>query len=920
MRVFLSYSRRDTVLADGMVADLEAQGIEVDIDRRDLPYGEAWQAELAGFIHRADTIVWLASEASVASSWCKWELGEAQRLSKRLLPVRIAPLAPEALPEALGRIHVLPAEGVYDPARHLDDLVRAIQTDRAWMEMHTRLADRAAEWVVRQRPADRLLRGRALRDAEEWRDGRPERAPAPGSDTLDLILQSRRAATRTLRVLVAIAGVAVVVTLGLAATALLQANEARNQRDVARTAQQEAVTRAREAELQGARVATTLAPELARDGQLDAALLLLLAAHTTYGEDTAPAALDIAFHKVLEATHQRSAYNIPVGSVPFATATALYLFDPATADLWRYDGSGAPVRILAGTAGDAPVLAVGDGPHGLLLVRADLTVHRLFAGAARTEPAGALPPADGFAGALAPFDEIAIHPDGMVSFLHGEDGSLRLLDTASGARLHLDDMDRGRLFYYAPSPDRRLVVATDGAHGDAPPLIWDLQVAGDTLVRTPVPSSSDTALRGLFEECLRRGHGPPAAYRPAVIESMSYVNGQQICWAIGDGDVLLSDFSFTSTGRDREERLYMADGGVMEINSTPPFASSADQFSWVGVDPRAHAIAGIVNRDFVVASLDEGQLVQAFAGREPESPALGKLLAGQRLVLVEPRSGWLVVYRYPQAVRQTLVDASAPEILAGAPFHPLNAGTCVGYALDEAVDRNVTGPDGAGMRLAGSTLTTMKGAAAIELADGRRIVLGEEGSCLQLSPDRQTVLVHAGEGVVYDLPALLGGASLEAARGEAPPGRFSSIFPLADGGFLTADWSERVLRWARAADGAWSSSLVYSSEAPVIYAEPNADASQLLLIESQSDGDVAGVLYSVAARSRWLDLGSDYKWLGAAFGERGEIVIGVHFSPAEVWRLPSRQELAREAGTYLPAHCAVEGDAYRTSACWPDWL
>jgi hypothetical protein len=36
MRVFLSYSRRDTVDADRMVADLEARGIEVDIDRRDL--------------------------------------------------------------------------------------------------------------------------------------------------------------------------------------------------------------------------------------------------------------------------------------------------------------------------------------------------------------------------------------------------------------------------------------------------------------------------------------------------------------------------------------------------------------------------------------------------------------------------------------------------------------------------------------------------------------------------------------------------------------------------------------------------------------------------------------------------------------------------------------------------------------------
>lgn len=138
MRVFLSYSRGDTAIADRMVADLEARGIDVDIDRRDLPYGEEWQDELAGFIRRADTVVWLASAASVTSHWCKWELGEAQRASKRVLPVRISALAPEDLPEALGRIHILPVEGSYDPARHLDDLVAAIETNRAWIEMHAR--------------------------------------------------------------------------------------------------------------------------------------------------------------------------------------------------------------------------------------------------------------------------------------------------------------------------------------------------------------------------------------------------------------------------------------------------------------------------------------------------------------------------------------------------------------------------------------------------------------------------------------------------------------------------------------------------------------------------------------------------------------------------------------------------------------
>ena len=85
LKLFVSYSRRDMAATDALVERLEAEGFEVTIDRRDLPYGEEWQAELADFIRAADTVVWLVSPASVASKWCNWELGEVQRLNKRLV-------------------------------------------------------------------------------------------------------------------------------------------------------------------------------------------------------------------------------------------------------------------------------------------------------------------------------------------------------------------------------------------------------------------------------------------------------------------------------------------------------------------------------------------------------------------------------------------------------------------------------------------------------------------------------------------------------------------------------------------------------------------------------------------------------------------------------------------------------------------
>src|SRR4051794_26657774 len=111
LNVFISYSRRDSAIADLIVEALSARGFEVTIDRRNLPFGEKWQAELAGFIGSSDTVIWLVSEASVRSEWVNWELDEVARCKKRLVPVMIGDTPRDRLPRQLGEIHILPAEG-----------------------------------------------------------------------------------------------------------------------------------------------------------------------------------------------------------------------------------------------------------------------------------------------------------------------------------------------------------------------------------------------------------------------------------------------------------------------------------------------------------------------------------------------------------------------------------------------------------------------------------------------------------------------------------------------------------------------------------------------------------------------------------------------------------------------------------------
>lgn len=226
LQVFISYSRRDMLTADRMVSELERAGFGVTIDRRDLPYGEDWLAELAGFIRLCDTVVWLVSPQSVRSRSCNWELGEVGRLNKRLVPVAIEHVDPADLPEQLGKIHLLPAEGTFDFTAHMKALCATLERDSVWLKEHTRLAMQALHWQRMSRQASFLLRGRALTEAEAWKDRSPRGAPSPSPQILDLIMSSRRERSRRTRRWVALLGVATIAALVAAVFSLLQAMRA----------------------------------------------------------------------------------------------------------------------------------------------------------------------------------------------------------------------------------------------------------------------------------------------------------------------------------------------------------------------------------------------------------------------------------------------------------------------------------------------------------------------------------------------------------------------------------------------------------------------------------------------------------------------------------------------------------------------
>jgi TPR repeat protein len=200
LRVFISYSREDLDFADQLYAALNACGFECAIDRHGIVGGEEWERRLGSLISEADTVVFVLSPTSACSKFCAWEVEEAARLSKRILPVNCRPLQDMSPPQRLRDLNYIffhqdpkaaPGSGF---GTGLASLIATLNTDFDWLREHTRYLQRATEWDGGGRPANRLLLGDDIAEAKAWVARRPKSAPEPTKLHLDFIHASEEEA------------------------------------------------------------------------------------------------------------------------------------------------------------------------------------------------------------------------------------------------------------------------------------------------------------------------------------------------------------------------------------------------------------------------------------------------------------------------------------------------------------------------------------------------------------------------------------------------------------------------------------------------------------------------------------------------------------------------------------------------------
>lgn len=185
LKVFISYARADTVFADELAAGLEYDGrYLVMIDRQSIIEGEDWKRRLGALIADADTVVFILTETSAKSSICAWEVEEAHRHSKRILPVLAKSYGATPVPKQLAALNYVRFDPLEDGTPRsfmagLAALARALNTDVAWLREHTRYLNLARSWEEAGSRANRLLSGSDIAAAKEWVARRPKDAPQP---------------------------------------------------------------------------------------------------------------------------------------------------------------------------------------------------------------------------------------------------------------------------------------------------------------------------------------------------------------------------------------------------------------------------------------------------------------------------------------------------------------------------------------------------------------------------------------------------------------------------------------------------------------------------------------------------------------------------------------------------------------------
>ena len=191
--IFVSYSRKDSDFVFKIVDSLKGMGLNMWVDKEDIPKGEDWEQKIYRGIAEADAFLFMISPDSAASEVCGSEIAHARKNNKRIIPILIRDTEPKTTRAEISKINWIYCRVDRDNLESaIEEINTTIHTNFNWVEFHTKLQTKALAWEERS-DNSRLLRGNDLKEAEtRLREVRAPKDPMPTALMRQYILKSRQ--------------------------------------------------------------------------------------------------------------------------------------------------------------------------------------------------------------------------------------------------------------------------------------------------------------------------------------------------------------------------------------------------------------------------------------------------------------------------------------------------------------------------------------------------------------------------------------------------------------------------------------------------------------------------------------------------------------------------------------------------------
>ncbi len=190
--------------------------------------------------------------------------------------------------------------------------------------------------------------------------------------------------------------------------------------------------------------------------------------------------------------------------------------------------------------------------------------------------------------------------------------------------------------------------------------------------------------------------------------------------------------------------------------------------------------------------------------------------------------------------------------------------------------------------------------------------------CHEFSIDRSEMVVATDtELILYDVEKVIREKSLENSAAERILSQVNSVFFDFDGG-LIATKDQMIFKLQKNSQGIYTEIALYKGLEDIVFAEP--DKTGLYFLVAENLGTSYSNFYVLSRKSgmEYLNLGEYYKWYYAGFLTDGSILTNNSIQK-EVIRIPGVSELLSEARSELSSHCTPRDPRdLRSSPCWPN--